>query len=91
MPDVAAGRTLVEIPHDRVRPDPDQPRTEWAEEDLDDLQGKVEPAGRLLQPITVREDPDKPGYFVIKTGREMACNGARQAGLGNDHMHYRIL
>lgn len=68
IPDVAAGRTLVEIPHDRVRPDPDQPRTEWAEEDLDDLQGKVEPAGRLLQPITVREDPDKPGYFVIKTG-----------------------
>jgi ParB family chromosome partitioning protein len=68
LPDVAAGRTLVEIPHDRVRPDPDQPRTEWAAEDLDDLQGKVEPAGRLLQPITVREDPDKPGYFVIKTG-----------------------
>lgn len=57
---------LADLPLNRVHPDPQQPRT-WAEDELDELQAKIEGAGKILQPITVIPRADMPGHYLIKT------------------------
>ena len=67
IPRACDGKSLADLPLDRVHPDPQQPRT-WTEDELDDLQGKIEGAGKILQPITVIPRADMPGHYLIKTG-----------------------
>ncbi|MGL4888038.1 MAG: ParB/RepB/Spo0J family partition protein [Aeromonas veronii] len=67
IPQACDGKSLADLPLNRVHPDPQQPRT-WAEDELDDLQAKIEGAGKILQPITVIPRADMPGHYLIKTG-----------------------
>jgi len=67
IPRACDGKSLADLPLDRVHPDPQQPRT-WAEDELDELQAKIEGAGKILQPITVIPRADMPGHYLIKTG-----------------------
>ncbi len=60
----------------RIRPNPYQPRTEWNEEQLNDLCASIKENG-IIQPIIVRKDTD--GYQIIAGERRFRA--ACQAGL----------
>jgi ParB family chromosome partitioning protein len=67
---------IHELAIDMISPNPDQPRTDLAEEDLLELSDSIKKVG-LLQPILVR--PMGEGYQIIAGERRWrAC---RQAGL----------
>lgn len=68
IPGSAEGRVVADLPVDRIEPDPDQPRDEWSKEDLDALENAIRPVGRIIQPIVVRPNPDRKGYYLIKVG-----------------------
>jgi ParB family transcriptional regulator, chromosome partitioning protein len=55
---------LHRIPVAQVRPNPMQPRKEFREEDLADLEASIRVNG-LLQPVTVRPSPTGTGYELI--------------------------
>lgn len=64
-----AGEMEVDI--NRIKPNPDQPRTNFKKEDLEDLASSIERNG-LLQPILVRKVGD--GYEIIAGERRwQAC------------------
>ncbi|MEJ5914617.1 ParB/RepB/Spo0J family partition protein [Pseudokineococcus sp. 1T1Z-3] len=50
------GVRLVEVPVDAIRPNPRQPRTEFDEDDLAELQQSIREVG-VLQPVVVRPVP----------------------------------
>ena len=64
-------RLLDEVPLNLIKPNPDQPRTNFRQEDLEELAASIEKDG-LLQPILVREMGD--GYQIIAGERRwQAC------------------
>ncbi len=68
-----------ELPIYKVEPNPDQPRREFDEEELQALADSISVHG-VIQPLTVREMPN--GYFQIIAG-ERRWRAARQAGLSD--------
>lgn len=65
----SSGEARAETPYrtlavSRIRPNPLQPRKEFREEDLADLEASLRVSG-LLQPITVRPAPRGDGYELI--------------------------
>lgn len=71
-----AGSSFIEIPIDRVDPNPRQPRGTFDEESLQELATSIEAVG-VLQPIVVRPQEDR---FQIVMG-ERRLRGAKLAGL----------
>jgi ParB family transcriptional regulator, chromosome partitioning protein len=71
-----AGSTFIEIPLDRVDPNPRQPRGAFDENSLQELATSIEAVG-VLQPIVVRPQEDR---FQIVMG-ERRVRAARLAGL----------
>ncbi len=68
-----------ELPIYKVEPNPDQPRREFDEEELQQLADSISVHG-VIQPLTVREMPS--GYFQIIAG-ERRWRAARMAGLSD--------
>ena len=68
-----------ELPIYKVEPNPDQPRREFDEEELQQLADSIAVHG-VIQPLTVREMPN--GYFQIIAG-ERRWRAARMAGLSD--------
>ena len=68
-----------ELPVYKVEPNPDQPRREFDEEELQALADSISVHG-VIQPLTVREMPS--GYFQIIAG-ERRWRAARLAGLSD--------
>ncbi|QIQ22537.1 ParB/RepB/Spo0J family partition protein [Zophobihabitans entericus] len=74
---------IVELDLDLIERDPNQPRTVFNEEKLQNLADSIsyivpgtgKPRG-VEQPITVRPNPDKPGHYILKYGerRYIASN-----------------
>lgn len=52
---------------DLLRPNPDQPRRSFREEELDELAASIEEHG-IIQPIVVRPDPVNEGQYQIVAG-----------------------
>lgn len=78
IPDTPKARSgLAEIPLDRLSPNPEQPRTHFAEEGIIELADSIRRHG-VLQPLLVSEDDDG-GYLVI--AGERRWRAAREAGL----------
>jgi ParB family chromosome partitioning protein len=78
MPETPVARAgLVEIPVDRVEPNPQQPRHSFPEEDLEKLAASIRQHG-VLQPILISER--EPGRYVLVAG-ERRWRAARLAGL----------
>jgi len=78
MPDTPLARAgLVEVPVDRVVPNPQQPRRRFPEEDLQELAASIRQHG-VLQPILVSER--EPGRYVLVAG-ERRWRAARLAGM----------
>ncbi len=66
-----------ELPIDRIRPNPRQPRKRFDEEEIADLAASIKQSG-VLQPLIVREEKD--GLFTLVAG-ERRWRAARKAGL----------
>ena len=73
----ARGTDEVEI--DRIAPNPDQPRTQFKKEEIEELAASIEKDG-LLQPILVRQMAD--GTYQIIAG-ERRWRAARMANLSD--------
>jgi ParB family chromosome partitioning protein len=71
-----AGTTLIDVPLDRVDPNPKQPRASFDEEALQELAASVAAVG-VLQPIVIRPQEDR---FQIIMG-ERRVRAAKLAGL----------
>ncbi len=74
----AQANGVGELPIAAIRPDPDQPRRQFAPEALAELAESIRARG-VLQPILVRAD-DAPGRYVIIAG-ERRWRAAQLAGL----------
>ena len=59
--------TAREIPLDEIDEDPNQPRKEFDQEQLDELAASIREFG-VLQPIKVKPNPDMPGRWIIAYG-----------------------
>ena len=70
-------RETDEVGIDRIAPNPDQPRTQFKKEEIEELAASIEKDG-LLQPILVRRIAD--GTYQIIAG-ERRWRAARMAGL----------
>ena len=68
-----------ELPVYKVEPNPEQPRREFDEEELQALADSISVHG-VIQPLTVREMPS--GYYQIIAG-ERRWRAARMAGLSD--------
>lgn len=56
---------VAQIPLDRVRPDPDQPRTQFDKAELRALADDIKARG-IIQPVTLRPDPaDADAYIIV--------------------------
>ena len=66
-----------EVPIDSVRPNPDQPRTQFKKEELQELSSSIEAHG-LLQPILVRKTGSDTYEIIAGERRWQAC---KMAGL----------
>ena len=73
----AGDKTTDEVDIDTVAPNPDQPRTNFKKEELEELAASIERDG-LLQPILVRTI--KPGSYQIIAG-ERRWQACRLAGI----------
>ena len=68
-----------ETPIELIRRNPDQPRRDFAEEDIDALAASIRERG-VLQPILVRPAPGATGEYQIVAG-ERRWRAAQRAGL----------
>ena len=73
----AEDSTFKQLPLHRVEPNPDQPRQDFNEEELQSLAESIRVHG-VIQPLTVRETSD--GYYQIIAG-ERRWRASRLAGL----------
>lgn len=73
-----AGR-VMQIPPSRITPNPDQPRHFFDKDALADLTESVRTRG-VLQPIIVRRDESRDGYFILIAG-ERRWRASKAAGL----------
>ena len=66
--------SLIELPLERIRPNPYQPRRDMPPEALEELKASIRQAG-LLQPVVVRPAPDDPNAYELIAGerRLRAC------------------
>jgi ParB family transcriptional regulator, chromosome partitioning protein len=67
------------LPIEKLSPNPDQPRRDFAEGDLEDLTASIRERG-IIQPLLVRVNPTDPGSHQIVAG-ERRWRAAQRAGL----------
>ncbi len=78
-PVAAATAVANETPIELIHRNPDQPRRDFSEADIDDLAASIREKG-VLQPILVRPMPGMAGEFQIVAG-ERRWRAAQRAGL----------
>jgi ParB family chromosome partitioning protein len=69
---------FAQIPLERIRPNPHQPRAQFADDALAELAASIREVG-VLQPVVVRPDEEE-GRYVLIAG-ERRWRAAQQAGL----------
>lgn len=75
----AANPSDTVLPIEKVSANPDQPRRDFKQEDLDDLATSIAARG-IIQPIIVRPAPGNAGHYQIVAG-ERRWRAAQQAKL----------
>jgi len=80
-PDVTPVRRAadMDVPIEKLHPNPDQPRRDFGEEHLQELAESIRGRG-VLQPLLVRADPTRAGDYQIVAG-ERRWRAAQLAGL----------
>jgi ParB family chromosome partitioning protein len=74
-----AATGAMDVPIELLRPNPDQPRKVFSEEDIDELAASIREKG-VIQPLLVRPAPGAPGEYEIVAG-ERRWRAAQRAGL----------
>lgn len=74
-----AGEGVLDIPVDRIQPNPQQPRRVFDEDELERLAASLRRHG-VLQPVVVRARADAPDRYELVVG-ERRWRAARRAGL----------
>ena len=77
--DGAPVRPGAVLPIDRIRSNPDQPRRDFAERELNELADSIRQRG-VIQPVVVRPDPRHPGDYQLVAG-ERRWRAAQRARL----------
>jgi ParB family chromosome partitioning protein len=67
------------VPIELLRPNPDQPRKSFGEDELDELAQSIRSRG-VIQPLLARPAPGRPGEYEIVAG-ERRWRAAQRAGL----------
>jgi ParB family chromosome partitioning protein len=67
---------------DLIDEDPHQPRKQFDPQTLQELADSITAAGGVLQPVSLRPNPDAPGRYIINFGHRR-CRAARMAGLAD--------
>ncbi len=62
-----AVKSDIVVPIERVRPNPDQPRQDFGQKELDELASSISEKG-VIQPIIVRTDPKDENLYQIIAG-----------------------
>lgn len=75
-----APQEMLNLPPDRVYPDPFQPRQQFAGEELERMTASIRSRG-ILQPIRVRYDQERASYIIISG--ECRWRAAKMAGLAS--------
>ena len=75
---IVADEGFFTVPLDRVGPNPEQPRRNFDESELEALAASIREVG-ILQPIVVRPEGDDGRYALV--AGERRCRAARLAGL----------
>ncbi|NPA42660.1 MAG: ParB/RepB/Spo0J family partition protein [Chlorobi bacterium] len=78
--------SVMEIPLDRIRTNPYQPRTQFDRERLEELAASIRELG-IIQPVTVKKEED--GTYTIISG-ERRARAARMAGLQSVPAYIRL-
>ncbi|CUH64978.1 Chromosome-partitioning protein ParB [Thalassovita gelatinovora] len=60
-------RADMMVPIEKVKPNPDQPRRSFTQDQLEELAASIKEKG-IIQPLIVRERSDEPGSFEIVAG-----------------------
>ncbi len=76
--EAATQPAYLEIPVDDIKPNPDQPRSRFDDESLEELAASIKEVG-VLQPVVVTRDDQGHHYLIAGERRWRA---ARRAGLG---------
>ncbi|OYX44636.1 MAG: chromosome partitioning protein ParB [Rhodobacterales bacterium 32-67-9] len=63
----ASRRPDIRLPVEKIEPNPDQPRRDFAPEALEELAESIRAKG-IIQPLIVRENPRKSGSYEIVAG-----------------------
>jgi ParB family transcriptional regulator, chromosome partitioning protein len=69
----------TDIPIDRIRPNPNQPRRDFGERELDELAASIREKG-VIQPLILRPHPVEPDTWEIVAG-ERRWRAAQRAGI----------
>ena len=77
--DTPAGRSPTTAPIERLHSNPDQPRRDFPETELNELAESIRQRG-IIQPVIVRPAPGRPGDFQIVAG-ERRWRAAQRAQL----------
>ena len=76
---ITAGRPPATAPIERLHSNPDQPRRDFPEAELNELASSIRQRG-IIQPVVVRPDPTRPGDYQIIAG-ERRWRAAQRAQL----------
>lgn len=68
MPQRMKGESLLKIPVTLIDPDPDQPRKDYTDAELDDFHRRIMATGGITKPIDVYEHPNDPDRYMIEDG-----------------------
>lgn len=68
----------LELPLDDIEEDENQPRKEFSEEKMQEMEDSIKLRG-VRQPVSVRPHPDKPGKWILNFGARR-YRGSRRAG-----------
>lgn len=58
---------VATLPIEKIQPNPEQPRRDFVQSDLDELAASIKEKG-VIQPLIVRIDPDADGMYQIVAG-----------------------
>lgn len=61
---------LYDLPIERIKPDPNQPRTSVEAVELDTLEKQIDATNGITKPIDVYEDPVNPSFYIIEDGEQ---------------------
>ncbi|MEM8792692.1 MAG: ParB/RepB/Spo0J family partition protein [Pseudomonadota bacterium] len=75
----ASDRPIQTVAIDLIHPNPDQPRRDFVESDLEELAASIRERG-VIQPVILRPDPSRSGQYQIVAG-ERRWRAAQRAKL----------